>query len=257
MSTSGGTVRVVRSGPCVTVEWDRPPLHIFDIALLSALAGALRSESVRTAHCVVLKGARRRWSAGFAVEDHLADRVRPMFDAFRGVRAAIRDVPVPTLAAVEGPCLGGGLELLSACDLAVAAESATFGQPEVRLGVFPPLAAATYPGTLGPKRAAEVLYLGETLDARRALEYGLVGRIVPDARLDDEVLEMARQLGRFRRETLLLLKEVLAGPVGAAESRIDAAEHAYLDRLMALPAAEEGLRAFLEKRPPAWPGGPA
>ncbi len=253
MSGGSGTVRVDRAGARATVEWDRPPVNVFDIALLRDVATALRSTPVRSAHVVVLKGAHRRWSAGFDVQDHFAERVRPMFGAFRELLRALWELPVPTLGQVEGPCLGGGLELLSACDLGVAAASATFGQPEVRLGVFPTLAAAEAPRTLGPKRAAELLLLGETVTAERAETVGLVSRVVPDPTVDLEVARTADRIAGLRREALVLLKSAMREEPADRWARLDRSERIYLEELLVLPAAEEGLRAFLEKRAPVWP----
>lgn len=256
MTHEPGSVTVERTGPRATVVWRRPPLQVFDLGLLEQLAQALRSEDVRSASVVVLKGADRRWSAGLEVRDHLSDRLRAMFGAFRELLAAVWEVPGPTLAQVEGPCLGGGLELLMVCDLAFAATGAAFGQPEVRLGVFPPLAAVLAPRALGTKRASELLFLGETWSAERAEELGLVSRTVPDERLEREVDGVAEKLGRLRGDALRLLKKAVhanASPVGP---RFDFAERVYLDELMALPNAEEGLNAFLERREPVWPPGP-
>ena len=253
MPAGKGTVRIDRDGARTTVTWDRPPVHVFDVALLEDLASALRSEPAHQAQVVVLRGSNHRWSAGFAVEDHLGDRVVQMFSAFDSVLASIASIPGPTVGVVEGPCLGGGLELLSACDLALAASSAIFGQPEIRLGVFPPLGAATYGRRLGSKRAAELLLLGETLTARQAQEFGLVGRVVPDEQVEKEADGMVKRLEGFRKETLILLKEVMREQEPDPGAALARAERAYLQRLMNLPQPEEGLRAFLEKRTPVWP----
>ena len=253
MSPQHGTVRVDRSGARATVVWDRPPVHVFDTALLEELAAALRTEAVRCAHVVVLKGANHRWSAGFAVEDHLADRVRPMFAAFRSVLRALWEVPGPTLAQVEGPCLGGGLELLAGCDLAFASASSTFGQPEIRLGVFPPLAASLDCRTLGPKRAAELLMLGDTLTAGQAESFGLVSRVLSNESVESDVERVVEHLSGLRKEALRLLKAAMHAQEPLPWAGLDRAERIYLNQLMALPQADEGLRAFLEKRAPAWP----
>ncbi|MGI0132566.1 MAG: enoyl-CoA hydratase/isomerase family protein [Thermoplasmata archaeon] len=253
MAARPGTVRVERSGPRATIIWDRPPVHVFDIAMLDELARALRRDDVRSAHVVVLKGADHRWSAGFAVEDHLIERVPAMFAAFRSVVRALSEVPGPTLAQAEGPCLGGGLELLGLCDLAFGASTATFGQPEIELGVFPPLAAAWNVRALGPKPAAELLFLGESMGAERARDLGLLSRVVPAESIEGEVDAVALRLGRLRREALVFLKAAMHAGAPVAWAPFQDAERIYLDRLMALPRAEEGLRAFLEKRPPDWP----
>jgi cyclohexa-1,5-dienecarbonyl-CoA hydratase len=253
MSGAPGRVKVDRVGTRANVTWSRPPVNVFDIATLRELTRALRSDPVRSAHVVVLKGAGRCWSAGFAVEDHFAVHVRAMFRAFRGLLEALEGSPGPIVAQVEGTCLGGGLEVLSACDLAIAAASTRFGQPEVRLGVFPPLAAAEMPRAIGPKRAAELLLLGETIAASRAEQVGLVSRVVPDDAVEEEVNRVVGQLQKYRFETLVLLRRAIHEGSPKSTDRLGVAEQIYLDELMRLPSAEEGLRAFLEKRTPIWP----
>jgi cyclohexa-1,5-dienecarbonyl-CoA hydratase len=252
MIVDRGTVRVEFSGQQVNVSWDRPPVQVFDRDLLEQLAHVLASDRVRSAHAVVLRGANHRWSAGFSVEDHFRERIRPMFQAFHEALRALWEVPVPTLAVVEGPCLGGGLELLWAADLAVAADTATFGQPEIRLGVFPPLAAVVDGQTLGAKRASDLMYLGEALTATQAREFGLVSRVLPQEAVDAEVERIVSTLIGLRRETLVLLKRTVRAQETPPWARLEEAERMYLDELMALPQAEEGLSAFLEKRAPVW-----
>ncbi len=247
------SVRVERSGARTTVIWERPPVNVFNIALLDQLAHTLRSAPVRSANVVVLKGARHRWSAGFDVEDHLSDRLRPMLEAFRDLVRALWEVPGPTLAQVEGPCLGGAVELLAACDLALAAESATFGQPEVRLGVFPPFTTALGPRMIGPKRTAELVFLGETLSARRAETFGLLNGVVAESSLEEEVDRVTERLCGYRSDTLVLLKKAVHASNPLPWTEMERVERIYLDELMNLPKAEEGLRAFLEKREPHWP----
>ena len=256
MAEGTGTVRVDPEGRGVAVSWDRPPVNVFDIGLLDALAAAVRTERVRSAPFVVLRGAHHRWSAGFAVEDHLAPRLGDMFGAFRRLLDGLWEIPGPTLAAVEGPCLGGGLEILAPCDLAVASSSASFGQPEIRLGVFPPLAAAIHPGLLGPKRSADLLLLGETQSADAAKQIGLVSRVFPDEAFLSSVEGLVKHLGSLRPETLALLKGAMRGDGRPPWAGLARAEQIYRERLLHLPEAEEGLRAFLEKRSPIWPVAP-
>ncbi|EQD52783.1 enoyl-CoA hydratase/isomerase, partial [mine drainage metagenome] len=130
----------------------------------------------------------------------------------------------------------------------------TFGQPEVRLGVFAPFGP---PATLTfwPRATAELLYLGAPLDAQRAASAGIVNRVVPDEELDASVALTAQTLCSHRAETLRLMKRVLRKTEVDPWSRMAVAERAYLDELMTLGDAEEGLRAFLEKRTPDWKGG--
>lgn len=250
-----GTVSVERIDGRATVTWERGPANVFDIDLLEKFTRVLGSEDVRGAHVVVLRGGGKSWSGGLSVEDHLKPRVSAMFVAFRAALTSLWNLPSPTIAQVHGRCLGGGMELLMACDLAIASEGATFGQPEVRLGVFAPFGAATYSYLLGSRSAAELLFLGTPFDARRAAAAGIVNRVVPDDELDASVALTAQTLCSHRLETLRLLKRTLRRSEVDPWSRVAHAERVYLDELMALDGSEEGLRAFLEKRSPVWKDG--
>jgi len=247
-----GTVSVERVDGRATVTWEHGPANVFDIALLEELTRVLHREEVTGAHVVVLRGGGKSWSGGLSVEDHLKPRVHAMFDAFHKTLTTLWNLPCPTIAQVHGRCLGGGLELLMACDLAIASEGATFGQPEIRLGVFAPFGAATYPQLIGSRPAAELLFLGTPFDARRAVSAGIVNRVVPDEELDASVALTAQTLCSHRREALRLLKRVLRRAEVDPWSSLAYAEHTYLDDLMTLGESEEGLRAFLEKRAPVW-----
>jgi len=252
---SPGTVSVERIEGRATVTWEHGPANVFDIALLEELTRALQREEVRGAHVVVLRGGGKSWSGGLSVEDHLKPRVVEMFEAFHRTLTTLWNLPGPTIAQVHGRCLGGGLEVLMACDLAIASEGATFGQPEIRLGVFAPFGAATYSHLLGARPAAELLFLGTPFDARRAASAGIVNRVVPDEELDASVALTAQTLCSHRLDTLRLLKRVLRRSATDPWAPLVYAERTYLDDLMGLEASEEGLRAFLEKRAPVWKDG--
>lgn len=250
-----GTVSVERVDGRATVTWERGPANVFDIRLLEEFTRVLQSKEVTGAHVVVLRGGGKSWSGGLSVEDHLKPRVSAMFEAFHAALTTLWNLPAPTIAQVHGRCLGGGLELLMACDLAIASAGATFGQPEIRLGVFAPFGVATYSHLLGARHAAELLFLGTPFDAQRAVSAGIVNRVVPDDELDASVALTAQTLCSHRREALRLLKRVLRRSELDPWTRLAYAERTYLDELMVPEEAEEGLRAFLEKRAPVWKDG--
>jgi len=250
-----GTVSVGRVGGRATVTWERGPANVFDIGLLEELTRALHREEVTGAHVVVLRGQGKSWSGGLSVEDHLKPRVSAMFEAFHEALTTLWNLPMPTIAQVHGRCLGGGMELLMACDLAISSEGATFGQPEIRLGVFAPFGVATYSHLLGARPAAELLFLGTPFDARRAAAAGIVNRVVPEEELDASVALTAQTLCSHRLDTLRLVKRVLRRTEPDPWSRVGYAERAYLEELMGRENSEEGLRAFLEKRTPVWKDG--
>ncbi|MDE1819769.1 MAG: enoyl-CoA hydratase/isomerase family protein [Euryarchaeota archaeon] len=247
-SEPSGRVHVEPGGDAVHVSWERGPLNIFDTRLLRDLTEGLRSAQVREARVVVLKGEGKCWSAGFSIEDHLRPRVREMMTAFRDAVTAIRGVGAPTIGQVHSHCLGGGLELLMACDLAVGTVSSTYGQPEVKLGVFPPFGVVAYERMLGPRRARELLFLGGTVSAEEAQRMGILNRVVPDSELSSEVGRSARTLAGYRSGTLRLLKRLMREDQTSPLLKV---ESAYLNELMTEPGAEDSLKAFLEKRPAA------
>src|SRR5579859_2614515 len=228
-----GTVTVERVGGRATVTWERGPANVFDIGLLDEFTRALHREEVTGAHVVVLRGRGKSWSGGLSVEDHLKPRVSAMFEAFRRALSTLWDLPVPSIAQVHGRCLGGGLVFLMTCDLAIASQGATFGQPEIRLGVFAPFGAATYFHLLGSRQAAELLFLGAPFDAQRAAAAGIVNRVVPEDELDASVALTAQTVCGHRLEALRLLKRVLRRTEVDPWSRLAYAEHAYLGELMA------------------------
>jgi cyclohexa-1,5-dienecarbonyl-CoA hydratase len=233
-----------------------PPLNILDIAMLreisAALAAAERDPS--PPHVIIIRGeGERAFSAGASVPDHAPETVGEMLDAFHAAIRAIPRLPSIVIASVRGHCLGGGWELASACDLVIASETATFGQPEIDLACIPPVAAALYPSIAGRHRAAEIVLLGGKFSARDAQAMGLVNAVVPDAELDAAVSCWADALCAKSRAALAIAKRALAiGAANTAEDALAACERLYLDELVQTADMSEGIRAFMEKRPPRW-----
>jgi cyclohexa-1,5-dienecarbonyl-CoA hydratase len=176
-----------------------------------------------------------------------------MLEAFHRIFRQLRGLECATLAAVQGAALGGGAELATFCDLVVAGQSATFGQPEIKVGVFPPIAALHYPARIGPARTLRLLLSGEVIGAGEAELIGLVDRVVPDDRLTDAV---ESELARFRTLSAVVLRLTKRAVRDAAGLGFDEGltflEELYHDELMVTADAEEGLRAFVEKRRPIW-----
>ncbi len=251
-------VRLERRGPTLHLALAAPPLNILDIEMLREIADALEgaARDPEPPHVVVVRGeGEKAFSAGASVGDHVPERVAEMLGAFhRAVRAALA-MPSVALAAVRGHCLGGGLELAAACDIVVAADDATFGQPEIDLACFPPVASAFYPSLVGAKRAAEIVLTGRRMSAAEARDVGLVNAVVPAARLDEEVARWTETLAGKSRAAIAIAKRSLR--LGAERAPLDAlaaCERLYLDELVRTDDMNEGIRAFLEKRKPAWRG---
>lgn len=232
----------------------RPPLNVMTIEMMAeinaVLARAAKNPSLKV---LVLAGEGKAFSAGVAVEDHLGARAKPMLEAFHQIFRGLRALECVTLAAVHGAALGGGAELATFCDLVVAGERATLGQPEVKVGVFPPIAAIHYPGRVGVARTLRLLLSGEVVGAAEAERIGLVDRVVPADRLaeavDAEVERFRAQSAVVLRLTKRAVRESLGVPFDQALATL---EELYQHELMTTEDAAEGLRAFVEKRKPVW-----
>jgi cyclohexa-1,5-dienecarbonyl-CoA hydratase len=245
---------------CLTIE--RPPLNILDRATIEALDHELASlegglaglESEEAPQLLLVRGGGdRAFSAGVAVEDHVGDRIAPTLRAFHRVIVRLRRLPSITLAVVQGHCLGGGMELALACDLVLATSPSTFGQPEIQLGCYPPVAAALYPALIGRGRTLELLLTGRTLGCREAEALGLVTWRVETGELESRVDEIREQLLSKSAAVTQLTKRAVDGrPAKAFEAALAEAERIYLEELTRTEDMNEGLAAFLEKRAPTW-----
>ena len=247
-------VRTDVGGGVAKITLDRPPLNILTIAMLTEIGQAVRDAGKEGVHALVLRGEGKGFSAGVDVREHLPETIEEMLAAVHQALVAVLEAPSPVVAEVHGPCLGGGMELAMAADLVYAADTATFGQPEIQLGVFPPFAAALYPAWFGRARAAELVLLGEPLTARDAFARGLISGVVPAAELPAKIEAVCAKLAALSPSSLRLAREALRLGGSHRPVALSAVEALYRDRLMKTEDAREGLAAFLEKRSPKWKG---
>lgn len=233
---------------------DRPPLNVVDLSAARELVEALeRASAERGLSAVVLAARGRAFCAGVDVRDHLPDRGAEMVRTFDRACAVLLEIEAPVVAAVQGAALGGGAELALVCDLVWAAENATFGFPEIKLGVFPPVAAAGLAGVVSAQRAAELVLTGRVIPAAEAERFGLVNRVVPGAELEAAVGTLVGELAALSPAALRVAKRALRLGRARPDARaIEAAENIYLEERLNAPDAIEGLRSFMEKRAPSW-----
>ena len=232
-----------------------PKANVIDMAMMEELGSALRDLKTKTELRVMILGSEGpHFSFGASVQEHLPDQVRSMFKEFGDLLRLILELQVVTIAAVRGQCLGGGFELALACDFIIAEEGAAFASPEIKLAVFPPAAAALLPVRVGASRAADLVLTGAAWPASKAMEAGLVAKVAPPGQLDPVVDAWVGE--HFLRRSAAALRHAVRAArlplLRALEQDLPKLERIYLDELMAEPDAIEGLRAFLEKRPPRW-----
>ena len=248
-------IHLEKTGGVASVVIDGPPLNVLNLALLRELRQVLdaldRDDAVEL---VEISGAgERAFSAGVDVKDHTRTQVPEMLDLVHGVIRKLMSLRQPTIAVVDGVCLGGGCELASSCDLVLASEESSFATPEITVGCFPPVALARFSSQIGYHRAAEMILTGRRLSAHEAASVGLVNRVVPRHQLAEalealrgELLDKSRAVLRI---TLKGLREIGLKQLSAALAR---SEEIYLKELLETEDVEEGVQAFVEKRKPQW-----
>ena len=254
-------ILTAHDGPITTLTFNRPEKHnSFDREMLLELDDALVASSAREeTRVVVLRGSRKAFSTGADLNEYRGydpfQVRRSNLETWMRVFSRIEALDEPVVAAVEGFCIAGGTELTLACDLVVAAETATFGLVEARVGVIPGAGAAVrLPRWIGRAAAKELLMTGDTLSAQDALRLGLVNRCVPAERFEEELSKLTGTLAQ--RSPLALAAVKRAVNVGS-EMDIEKGMTYVLQEFSLLFASndqKEGMTAFLEKRPARFTG---
>ncbi|MFZ0128746.1 MAG: enoyl-CoA hydratase-related protein [Candidatus Dormiibacterota bacterium] len=244
----------------LTLTLNRPEvLNAITPALLDAVTVALRDAAAgRSVGAVIITGSGRGFCSGqdlrAAASDQGLDVGAVLRDHYAPAIRAIRAMDQPVIAAVNGVAAGAGFSLALACDMRVAAESATFVQAFVRIGLIPDLASTYFlPRLIGPARAAELTMLGETVDAARALELGIVNRVVPDSELASVAAELGSRLANGPRSIGLTKRALELSHENDLEAQLAVEERLQIEATTTGDFAE-GLRAFLEKRPATFTG---
>src|SRR6266851_2206806 len=161
-----------------------PPLHILDVAMLEELRDVIARVGSHRHVLIIDSQGDKAFSAGASVQDHLGDRVATMLGHFHDCFRMLAKLDVVTIAFVRGAALGGGCELALACDFVLASDRARFSQPEINLGVFPPVAAYQLSRQTAPRKGLELLLTGDPIDAVTAERLGLVNAVFPVAELE-------------------------------------------------------------------------
>ena len=233
----------------------RPPLNVLNIAMMREIAAALTESAQREIVAIVFDAdkASRAFSAGVAIEEHVEETIYQMLDSFHAIFRQLEQIAKPVIAVVDGAALGGGCELVAACDIVIASDRSRFGQPEIKLGVFPPVAAVMLPLVIGEKRARELILTGEIIDAVEASRLGLCNHVVPSAHLDGKLLEVLAKLRDLSGTSLQFARQSLdLGRGRTLDAALTQQENFYLHELMKTADANEGIKAFIEKRKPVW-----
>jgi cyclohexa-1,5-dienecarbonyl-CoA hydratase len=242
-----------RDGALQRLRLARPKANLIDAEMIAALSAALaEARRHRDLRGVLLDAAGPHFSFGASVEEHLRDRCAAMLSSLHALLVAMVEFPAPILVAVQGQCLGGGLEVALAGGMIFAAADAKLGQPEMKLGVFAPAASCFLPWRMAPSAACDLLLSGRSVGAEEARQMGLVDAVAADP--------AAAALAYFDEHLAPKSAAAIACALAAARGayipeirrRLAEVERLYLDTLMQTHDANEGLAAFLAKRPAHW-----
>lgn len=248
-------IKVNNADGLISITLNKPPLNVLDIPMLAELADAFAWTKQETGKLILLNAEGKAFSAGVDVADHTPDKVNKMIEVLDSLFINMYENDKPIVAAVNGSALGGAYELVLLCDMVVASEKAKFGQPEIAVGVFPPLATLVLPRLTSMYHAMEVVLGGEIFDAAKAEKLGLVNTVLPVDSFEEGVQQFVQKFMKMSPVVLAYTKKaVKAGLNKGFVEGLKAIDDIYLNGLMTTADAKEGLSAFMEKRQPVWQG---
>ena len=253
MSDSPLKVWLDRDGKLLRLQLNRPKANIVDAEMIAALEKALADHADNADINAILLGHEGpHFSFGASVEEHMPEHCTGMLASLHGLIKQMLDCPVPILVAIQGQCLGGGLELACGGDLLFAHPKASLGQPEIKLGVFAPAASCLLSERIGRARAQDLLWSGRSIDGAEAHHIGLVNELAEDPSSAALAWFESHLLSGSASSIRLAVKAVQADAVNQLKDRLDAVEALYLKDLMTTHDAVEGLQAFVAKRTANW-----
>lgn len=256
MGESYQYIKLEKEVDLVRLILNRPPLNWLNIEMMEEINHALESlTDLSIFKLLVIQAEGKAFSVGVEVADHMGDKAEKMIGEFHRMFRLLDALGLPSLALVNGSALGGGCEVAIYCDMVLASEKAKFGQPEIQVGVFPPIAALAFPRMLGLKKAFELILSGETISAREALEIGLINKVVPVETFQNEAEGFISKIRASSPVVLKMAKKaIIEGWDTGIEEGLKRIEDIYMNELMTTEDANEGLRAFVEERKAVWKG---
>ena len=236
------------------ITFNSPPLNVLNIQMMKEINKALKNFQSKNLKVLIFNANGKAFSAGVDVSDHTKEKVTEMIQVFHEIFTNLLKINAPTIGLVNGAALGGGCEVATFCDIVIASEKSKFGQPEIKVGVFPPVAAAIFPKLMWSKKALELIITGDVIGANEAKNLGLVNHILPVENFDREAEKLINEKLASNSAIVLQLtkRAFVEGATQNYSESIKKIEDIYLNELMKTNDANEGLAAFLEKRQPVW-----
>ncbi len=252
-----GYVRCSINDDVVTITLDKPKHNVMNLAMMNDINGELESVlGDDSPKCLVFEAEGSSWCAGVEVSDHKPEVVSDMISVFTKMFKLIHKLEIPTIAAVHGACLGGGMELAIACDIILASESAVFGQPEIKLGFFPPYAAVRLPTLVGAARSIEICTTGRRYSSSEALQMGMISEVIPGTNKNTLSSRLDKILKEIRDCSPLIIRLNKKAVINSLGVKFDYSllqtNDLFLNTLMKTEDVREGIASFEEKRKPSW-----
>lgn len=248
---------LLEDGTLLRLELNKPKGNVLTLEMMKALSQALSAQSNNpNLRMAFIRGSGNHFSFGASVEEHRKEQAPSMLAGFHAMIRQVAAYPVPVAALVEGSCLGGAFELILACHFVFAAPSASFGCPEIKLGVFPPVLAAIGAERLGGPLAERLIMTGASIDAAAAEKAGMVAAIFAGGNPEEELIEWYRKnlrpLSAFAIRQGSRVARIGSGLFAALQEPLDKIEKQYVNEVLASNDGNEGITAFIERRKPVW-----
>lgn len=236
------------------IIFTRPKHNMLSIAMMKEINSEIEALiEDRELKCLVFLGEGPSWCAGVDVGDHRPELVDEMIATFNRLFELIDKLEVPTIAAVHGACLGGGMEVAIACDMIIAGKSANFGQPEIKLGFFPPYAAIRLPKLVGQAKAMEVCVTGKRYSAEEARVMGFVSHVTDDGMFAEELAKLVGEIKTSSPLIIRLNKRAIKQNLDKDfAGSLQGVGNLFLNTLMKTEDTQEGIRSYFERRKPEW-----
>jgi cyclohexa-1,5-dienecarbonyl-CoA hydratase len=247
-------IKTEKEGGIARITFNRPKHNMLSIAMMKEINAELEMLIKDTElKCLVFLGEGPSWCAGVDVGDHQPELVDEMIATFNRLFELINKLEVATIAAVHGACLGGGMETAIACDIIIAGKSAVFGQPEIKLGFFPPYAAIRLPKLIGQAKAMEICITGKRYSADDACRMGFVSQVVDNDKFSDELEKLVGEIKTSSPLIIRLNKRAIKQNLGRDfAGSLQGAGDLFLNTLMKTEDTQEGIKSYFEKRRPEW-----
>jgi cyclohexa-1,5-dienecarbonyl-CoA hydratase len=244
-----------KTGKTAKITLNTPPSNWLTILMMKEINEViLEVKKDSTIQLLIFDHAgEKAFCDGVDVADHTPDKVGEMIEVFHRMFRLMAELDATTVAVVNGRSLGGGCELMAFCDIVIASEKSRIGQPEIAVGVFPPVAAAWFPKIIGLKKTYELLLTGKVINAKEAEAIGLVNVVLPAENFKEGVDKfLADFLGKSRPVAMWTRRAIKAGLNVDFLEALKASEMIYLHDCMKTEDANEGIAAFMEKRKAVW-----